>query len=490
MNRNTLLLAALVLSTTALLSPLFAQPKAPVFRAGAATSNITLPLGARNGGVIARGAPAKQIHDELHARALVLDDGSTRLAIVVCDLRMIDRGVVEQARAIACEATEIPPEHVLISATHTHAAPGIIGIHTDELGLWYRDFLVRRIADGIIRAHRNLAPARAGWGAGALPGQVFNRRWHMRKGSIPPNPFGEKDDRVRMNPPRQSPDLIEPAGPADHELMMLSVQHEDGRPLALLANYGVHYISGYRGGHVSADYFGVFAERMKELLEAHSSDPPFVAILSNGTSGDTNNIDFRKPREANEPWRKMREVAHELAEEALRVYREIDHHGDLSLAAEVVDLELGVRRPDDERIAWAKKTLDPTGIDSPRELNGRAVIYAQEALELARFPPSVPVRLQALRVGDLGITAVPCEVFAETGLAIKEQTPLEATFTIELANGYNGYLPTPQQHEWGGYETWPARSSYLEFKAEPAIRQTLMKLLERIAAPEETGEKP
>lgn len=464
-----------------LLSTLHAEENATTLRAGAATSNITLPLGARNGGVIARGAEAKQIHDELHARCLVLDDGSAQLAIVVCDLRMIDREVIEQARALACEATKIPPENVLISATHTHAAPGVIGIHTDELGLWYREFLVRRIADGIIRAHGNLAPARIGWGAGSVPGHVFNRRWHMKEGTIPPNPFGETGDQVRMNPPRQSPDLIEPAAPADPELMVLSVQHEDGRPLALLANYGVHYVGGYQGGHVSADYFGIFAERMKDLLEAHSSDPPFVAIMSNGTSGDTNNINFRKPREAKEPWQKMREVAHELADEALRVYREIEYRESVLLAAEVVDLELGVRRPDDDRIAWAKKTLDPTGIDSPKKLNGRAVIYAQEALELAKFPPKVPVRLQALRIGDLGITAVPCEVFAETGLAIKEQTPLEATFTIELANGYNGYLPTPRQHEWGGYETWPARSSYLEVEAETAIRRTLLELLDRVA---------
>ena len=83
-----------------------------------------------------------------------------------------------------------------------------------------------------------------------------------------------------------------PAGPADAELSLLSVRHADGRPLALLANYGVHYIGGYEGGHVSADYFGAFSERMRELLGGDSFDPPFVAMMSNGTSGDTNNINF------------------------------------------------------------------------------------------------------------------------------------------------------------------------------------------------------
>jgi hypothetical protein len=86
-----------------------------------------------------------------------------------------------------------------------------------------------------------------------------------------------------------------------------------------------------------------------------------------------------------------------------------------------------------------------------------------------------------LRIGDLGIAAVPCEVFAATGLEIKASSPLKPTFLIELANGYNGYLPTPEQHAWGGYETWPARSSYLEVDAAPRIRDGVLDLLASVA---------
>ena len=104
-------------------------------------------------------------------------------------------------------------------------------------------------------------------------------------------------------------------------------------------------------------------------------------------------------------------------------------------------------------------------------------IYAREALFLKDYPPTVPVFLQAFRIGSLSLVGIPSEVFAETGLAIKEQSPHNATCIMELANGYHGYLPSPRQHELGGYETWPARSSSLEVEAETHIRNEAVRLL-------------
>lgn len=453
-----------------------AAEKRTSFRAGAAMTDITLPLGAANGGVIAKGSPTSQIHDPLHARCLVLADGNTQLALVVCDLRMMDHNLIEQARNRACEATGIPQEMVLISATHTHGAPGVVGLHQAPVDLWYRDFLVRRISDAIRQAHARLAPARAGWGTGTVDSQTFNRRWFMKEGTIPANPFGTRTDQVQMNPPRASANLVRPAGPADPELSLLSIQHEDGRPLAMVANFGMHYVGGYQGGQVSADYFGLFAKKMESLLGAESMDPPFVAMLSNGASGDTNNINFREPGQKAKPWERMREVADVVAREALAIHSRINHRTDVSLDGAVEDIELGVRKPDAARLEWARSTLKQSE-EKKFKGSGRTLTYAREALELDRFPDRVPVRLQALRIGQLTIAAAPCEVFAETGLAIKAGTPGTQTFLVELANGYNGYLPTPKQHEWGGYETWPARSAYLEVGAEPRIRATLLKLI-------------
>jgi hypothetical protein len=107
-------------------------------------------------------------------------------------------------------------------------------------------------------------------------------------------------------------------------------------------------------------------------------------------------------------------------------------------------------------------------------------IYARETVLIDAYPPKVSLILQALRIGEIGIAAIPCEVFVEIGLEIKKQSPFATTFTTSLANGYNGYLPTPEHHRLGGYETWRARSSYLEVDASTRIVERLLGLLEQL----------
>ena len=133
-----------------------------------------------------------------------------------------------------------------------------------------------------------------------------------------------------------------------------------------------------------------------------------------------------------------------------------------------------VRRPDKNRIIWARAVLAGTWKKPAHKWKGK---FAKSARWLSDYPETVPVRLQAIRLGDLAIMAMPNEVYAETGLAIKNASSFPDTFTISLANGYNGYLPTPKHHKWGGYETWPARSSHLEVAAEAKIADELQQLL-------------
>jgi neutral ceramidase len=446
------------------------------FRAGAATSNITPRLGTSINGYF-NDRLAAHVHDELHARCLVLDDGQTRLAIVVCDSCMIPREIMDAAKRRVAEKCGLAPDHILISATHTHTAATCAAIFQSDPDPQYVEFLVARIADSVARAINNLAPARIAWGAGREPNQVFNRRWKMKPGTIPPNPFRGTNDLVRMNPPVESPNLLEPAGPTDPEVSIVSVQSPEGRPIALLANYSLHYVTTGRDNDISADYYGAFADRIQQLLGADRLDPPFVAMLSNGTSGNINNINFRQKRAPMPPYEQIRIVAGAVAAEAHRVCQTLRYQNWVPLGVQQTEIKLGVRLPSPEEVTRAKTVLaKATGA----ELKSAEQVYARETVLMKDYPKQVPALIQAMRIGDLGIAAIPCEVFAETGLAIKQNSPFKQTFTIELANGYNGYLPTPEQHKLGGYETWRARSSYLETDAAPKIFDALMALFARL----------
>jgi hypothetical protein len=455
-----------------------AHDRAAQFRAGAATSNITPWLGVSlNGGMSDR--KATHVHDELHARCLVLDDGKTRLAIAVCDMCMIPREVMDQAKEFVQKETGLPGENILISATHTHEAPTAAGVFQSDPDPAYAPFLAGRITDGIRRAINNLQPAKIGWGVGKEPTQVFNRRWFMKPGFKFDDPFGHGTDKVRMNPPAGSPELDRPAGPIDPDLSIVSVQSKDGRPIAILANYSLHYVGDAGPGAVSADYFALFADRMQQLLGADRQDPPFVGIMSNGTSGNINNVDFRNPRPRRPTYGQMTHVAHTVADEALRVYKSIEHRDWVPLDVRTANLELGVRLPNKAEVAKAEQIVAHAKAEN-REMRGLEEVYARETVLIQKYPEKVPLILQSMRLGDLAICAIPCEVFVEIGMELKEQSPFKPTFTISLANGYNGYLPTPKHHALGGYETWRARSSYLEVEAAPKITQTLGRLLQEL----------
>jgi hypothetical protein len=448
----------------------------PSFQAGAATSNITPSLGVSiNGGMQDR--TATHIHDELHARCLVLDDGQRRVALVVCDNCAIPGTLLSQAKHQAHSHTGIPLDQMLISATHTHEAPTVAAAFQSEPDPAYCKFLVGRIADGIRRAVQNLGPAEVGWGTGTLPGQVFNRRWRMRPGTRLVSPFGQ-EDRVQMNPPSASPDLVEPAGPTDPEVCLLALRRPGGRPLAVLANYSLHYVGDTGPGEISADYFGAFADRLAHLLAADYEDPPFVALMSNGTSGNINNINFRQSPRGLPAYTRIRLVADEAAQVARRVYAAIEFRPHASLAMREAALRLGRRSIAADELARARFILAQA---KGPVLQSLEEIYARETVLLNDYPPVVDTLVQALRVGELGIAASPCETFVETGLAIKEASPLRPTFTISLANDYRGYLPTADHHALGGYETWRARSSYLEVDAEARIRTRLLELLAETA---------
>jgi hypothetical protein len=448
------------------------------FRAGAYAIDIT----PENFPVESAGSMTPRIvisaHDPLYARCLVLDNGDTRIAFATCDSCMIPREIFDAAKQRASAETGIPIENILASATHTHTAVCSTSVFQSNTELEYGEFLKDRIAKGIIEAASRLEPARIGWAVGNNSRQVFNRRWYMRSSYKMEDPFERGADKVKMNPPAGASSLLKPAGPTDPELPILSVQALDGRPIALLANYSLHYVGGVPAEMLSADYFGEFAKQFSRLIGANDERSGFVAIMSNGTSGDINNINFFEPRVRKPPFEQIRLVGLDVAESAWIAYKRVEYVDWVPIKMREREIELGVRRPTKEEIARARAKLAAAGEGPYKD---RVLIYALETLRMAEYPPTVKVKLQAIRIGELGIVSSPCETFVETGLAIKQASPLKPTFTIELANGYNGYLPTPEQHALGGYETWRARSSYLAVDAEPKVRRTLLELLSEVA---------
>jgi hypothetical protein len=421
--------------------------------------------------------PASYVHDPLHARALVLDDGETKLAFVIVDSVGVTRGVFDAARKLIVEKTGISAGNILAAATHTHSATS--GRSKDPFGVddpptEYQRLLARRLADAVRLALGNLAPAEIGWGSVDAPEHLFNRRWLIKEGETVPSPFGGEEHAL-MNPGR-NPKIDRPAGGTDPQVSFLAVRTPEGRPVALLANYSLHYVGGVPNGHVSGDYFAVFARKIGERLGADPlNDPPFVGIMSNGTSGDVNNIDIMgaPPKKPFGPYEKMTLVAEDLAGRVAGAYESVAFQAKVKLGAASRELVLKRRRPTPEQVAYAREILAKPE-DAPKH-HGLERVFAERTLGMVDTPEETSVMLQAFRIGDLGIAAIPFEVFTETGLDIKARSPFQPTFTIELANGSYGYLPTPRHFALGGYETWLGVNR-VEPEASEKIVATLLDL--------------
>ncbi|WP_291176485.1 neutral/alkaline non-lysosomal ceramidase N-terminal domain-containing protein [Gimesia sp.] len=469
----TLILPACVLLPTVISSE--AQAETTELQAGAAAIDITPPVGTSLDGVISKNGPVTGVHDRIFSRALVLADGDTRIAICVNDLCMVERSYFDRAKKIVFEKTGLPVDRILMTSTHTHAAPRVpYGRATEQDDVYYEQ-LVEQMAAAIIQAEQNLAPAQIAWGSFDAGKYAACRRFLAEKGSVSINPFGVAGEQIK-SVAGQSKSIIQPAAPVDPQCSLLSVQHRDGTPLAILGNMSIHYCGGYQKGQISADYFGAYTRHLAKKQTTENSHPPFVGMLSNGTSGNVGAV-MKQDKKKYAAFEWIEEAGKQFAEQSLKVIDQLDHQSDWNINMIEQELELGIRRPDAARLRWARDILEHPQQKTPHRWSK---IYATEAVELSKYPPTEKIKIQAIRIGELGIVGLPCEVFTETGLAIKDQSPFKATFSMELANGSSGYLPTPAQHALGGYETWPARSSYLEIDAETKIRQTALKLLNQL----------
>lgn len=444
----------------------------PAFRAGVSAIDITpttFPRIIAGGFLEGRG---DKIVDRLHVRSFVLDDGKMKIAFTIVDTCMMEQSLIDEAKALASKQCGIPVDRMMVSATHTHSAPAAMGCLGTRKDTEYGKFLTPKIAAAIVAADKALQPARIGWGSFDDWEHTHNRRWIRLPGKEVVDPFGQPTGRANMHPGYLSKDVVGPSGPVDPQLSVISLQTIDGKPLGVLANYSQHY---FGSGPISSDYYGLFCKHLAaKLNQQGDGNGPFVCAMSQGTSGDQMWMDYGAEKKNIT----LDAYASAVADSAMKALQKVEHLDHAPLGMVEKTLELSYRVPDEKRLAWARPIAAKIENDVPKN---KEEVYAREALILHERQKT-SVKLQAIRIGDpgmgeLGITTLPNEVYALTGLLLKWTSPFQNHFNIELANGAEGYIPPREQHALGGYTTWPARTAGLEVAAEEKIRTALREMV-------------
>lgn len=438
-------------------------------QAGAAVIDITppkLPV-LVNGGMLSR--YIDKIKTPVKARAVVVSDGTDQVAIVVVDSCMMGRTLLDEVKVLAAEKTGIPTDHQLISATHTHTAPSSMGCLGTDADPNYVPFLKEKLVEIIVAAQKKLQPAKIGFAKGNAAEFTALRQWIRRPDRLAEDPFGNMTVRSNMHAGRNWDDVTGESGPEDPDLSLISFQHADGKPLAVIGNFSMHY---FGDKDISADYFGLFCEGLKKRI---APEGDFVGIMSHGCSGDIYRTDYTVPEK--ERWNPtIEEYTEGLLDIAMTAYRNIQHQDATEVKMSEARLPMNYRTPNKQMLEWAQRTVAEMG---ERPAKTPTEVYAREQIILHELQKTEIV-VQALRIGDIGIATTPNETYAITGLKIKAASPLQNTIVIELANGGDGYIPPPEMHAFGGYNTWAARSAGLEVQAEPRITQAAIGLLERV----------
>ena len=462
-------------------SAIFSSAQIGKLKVGTACVNISptvFPIQLRSG-------KSSFVHDPLHVRAVAFENGKGRAVICLIDAIGIGREMSDIAKSKAAKKTGWKTEEMLICATHTHSAPkGGSGMPGREA---YEKLKHDKLEEAIVLAIERLQLAKIGFYSEDEPSEVRNRRWFLEPGNMPPNPLGEKD-QVKTNAGRNH--LVRPAGPIDPEICVIDVRNSRNKPLALIANYALHYVGGVpkriddkdrEVGMASADYFGEFSRIMPYRIGGSNPPADFVAMMTNGASGDINNLVFTGTRAPRSPFEQIRIVASKTADTAWRAVKKIEAYETKPvIATRQREVNLPYREPNEREIKLAEDLLQRTRKERDA-INSRTTSVATRVIEYANpeHPRTEPVLIQAFRIGDQAIVSMPFEVLVEIGLEIKKKSPFERTLLISMANGGYGYLPPPNQHKLGGYETWLGTSRFQPQSSDILIKN-LLEMLEEL----------
>ena len=435
-----------------------------MLKAGTSKVCISPPIGVPLAGFAARHETSTGIHDDLFARALVLETPDAAVAFVSVDLLALPGDFVRQVREAIHASTGLRPESIMIASTHTHAGPVTITtfFNPDEsVDSHYMDMLAKAIVEAVTNAWRDRFPARVGVGVGHVEGVGVNRRSSNQK-------------------------------PVDEQVGIIKVTDADERTRAVLMNYSCHpTVLGPDNLKVTGD-FPAFA--VKEI-ESELGDRGF-AMFVNGTQG---NISMGHSSELSaigiitpgRTFARAAELGHLLAVATLSALPaiKVDDRPSLKAITGPITLPLKHYPTIDETLrqlheADAKlSALTSTNGDNTNEVRRARSeqlyasinnFYARETVVFA--DGALPVELQGIRINDAVFVAVPAEVFVEIGLRIKEKANYR-TFIVGIANGYIGYLPTAAAHEVGGYEVV---SSKCRPEAEEILIENVLSLEQKL----------
>ncbi|MCL6518661.1 MAG: neutral/alkaline non-lysosomal ceramidase N-terminal domain-containing protein [Armatimonadetes bacterium] len=399
--------------------------------AGVAKAVINPPVGVDLSGYASRTSGSTGIHDDLHAKALVISDGSTKAAVVTLDLVGIDARQVADLRAEISSKTDVPMGNILISASHTHTGPA-----TQELRVcgrvhepYVRD-LLKKITLTVEEAEKCMQPAEFGYSVGRANIAV-NRRLRTQTGEthLMPNP----------------------AGVTDPDVGVWYFRNMKGEPIAILFNYACHAVVIGDVLEISADWPGV-AQRTVE------QDVGGQAMFLQGCCGNIN------PRERFS-WQIVEKLGREVADAVKNVLPDIHLTSDvkISVAREVIELPLQPppSREELERIiAETEKSMqasEPTSTDW--RINAAYNDWAKTLLT-GESKPSISTEVFRLRLGDYNIVTLPGEAFVEYALQIKAMKP--NTIVAAYSNGNIGYVPIKSAFPEKGYEVEVAYKLYGE----------------------------
>ena len=446
------------------------------FYAGAASVDITPAMGTILG-VDFVSHYARFIHDPLCAKVMVFRNDNGMIAIVIVDICIMATDFMDDIKVRIQYETGIHPRNILLASNHNHASGDVVGLLGGAVDITYRNELPDFIVQAVKLAKERLRPAKIAAGSVDVPDYVLCRRYLMKVGYEAKNPVSGKTDQVKTNPFGFEHLIEGPAAPTDPGLSFLAVKGIDEAWIAVMGNYSLHYVGDWHVDSVTADFFGEFSRQIKEKLSAAED---FVGIMSNGTSGDVNIWDFMHPdRFPKEDYAKTKLIGEALAQKVFERLPNVQWQSNPSIAVQYEELELAVRKPSREELKTAAKTFVEKDFNN-LEINEESInrIYAREQVLLSEYPDTAISPVQAIKIGNLIIGALGGEFFAETGLLLKKGISTNPYFTICLANAYGGYIPPSHEMERGGYETWRARSSFMETHAEEKIRKKLLRIIQ------------